>query len=176
MPQLLPLIGVLVGAIVAACCAAADGAMLVIDADSALSSQLRHLFARRERTHRALAFARVLAQLTTGLSVSLALSLADRTLSAALGLGALSAVLLVGASESLARSFGTVRGAHAATALYPFIAVVERLFAPIATLGGWLDSALHRLLPPPSRPEDDREATAQQFKQVVAAEAEVTME
>ena len=163
MDHLLPWLGVLAGAVVAACCAAADGAMLSLDADGDLPANLRQLYARRERTHRALAFTRVLAQLTSGLCLALAL-------------GAVAAVLLVGASESLARSFGTVRGVQAASSLYRFIAVAERLFAPIASLGGWLDAALHRLLPPPSRPEDDREATAQQFKQVVATEAEVTME
>src|SRR5688500_1828266 len=104
MPELLSWIGVLIGAVVAACCAGADGAMLTLDGEGPLSPQLRQLFVRRERTHRALAFARVLAQLTTGLSVALALDLAVRPLREALAIAAVSAVLLVGASESLARS------------------------------------------------------------------------
>ena len=57
--------------------------------------------------------------------------------------------------------------------LYGFIRVVEQLLAPISALGGWIDATLHRLLPPPTDRAEEREATAEQFMQVVAAEAEV---
>ncbi|MFP5356192.1 MAG: hemolysin family protein, partial [Gemmatimonadota bacterium] len=131
---------------------------------------------RRERAHRAIAFARVMAQLTGGVSIAVALGLAHRSRGAALLLGLLAALLLVGMTESLARSAGSVRGERAAARLFPFIRAVERVLAPIAALGGWIDGALHRLLPLPTDRAEEREATAEQFRQVVAAEAEATTE
>ncbi len=166
----------LLAAAVAASCAAADGAMLSLSADAGLPEPLRALHARRERSHRSLAFARVMAQLTGGVSVAIALDLAARSRGEAVGLGFLAGLALVGVSESLARSLGTVHGERAARRLFPFIRVVERLLAPIAALGGAIDALLNRLLPPPMDHDGEREATAEQFRQVVAAEAEVTKE
>lgn len=166
----------LLAATVAALCAAADGAMLALDPDDPLPPDLRALHERRERTHRAVAFARVMAQLTGGVSVAIALDLAARSRRDALFLGLLAALLLVGLTESLARSTGSVGGERTARRLYGFIRAVEHLLRPIAALGGWIDATLHRLLPPPSDSEEEREATAEQFMQVVAAEAEVSKE
>lgn len=166
----------LLAAAVAAACAAADGAMLALDPDAQLPRDLRALHGRRERAHRALAFARVMAQLTGGVSVAAALGLGERSRGAAVALGGLAALLLVGVTESLARSTGSVRGERGALRLLPFIRAVERGLAPIAALGGWIDATLHRLLPPSARQEDAREAASEQFRQVVAAEAEATRE
>jgi CBS domain containing-hemolysin-like protein len=163
----------LVAALVAASCAAADGAILSLDPDSALPDDLRAMHERRERSHRSLAFARVMAQLTGGVGVAVALDLAARSRRDAILLGLLAALVLVGVSESLARSLGAMHGERAVRRLYPFIRTIERLLAPIAALGGAIDAALHRLLPPPDDVEGEREATAEQFRQVVAAEAEV---
>ena len=166
----------LVAAAVAAACAGADGAMLALDPDASLRAELRALHQRRERAHRALAFARVMAQLTGGVSVAVALDLASRSRGEDLLLGLVAAVVLVGVTESLARSAGSVGGERAAGRLYPFIRTIERLLAPIASLGGWIDGTLHRLLPPPTDREEEREATVEQFRQGVAAEAEATKE
>jgi len=166
----------LLASTVAALCAAADGAMLALDPDEPLPPDLRALHERRERTHRAVAFARVMAQLTGGVSVAVALDLAARSRREALFIGLLAALLLVGLTESLARSTGSVGGERTARRLYGFIRTVEHLLKPIAALGGWIDATLQRLLPPPSDSEEEREATAEQFMQVVAAEAEVSKE
>jgi len=161
-------------AALAATCAAADGAMLSLGAEGALPAELRALHERRERTHRALAFARVLAQLSGGVSVAVALDLATRSTRDAILLGLLAALVLVGLSESLARSAGSVGGQRAAHRLLPFIGTVERLLRPVSLLGGWIDQTLQRLLPPREDLALDREATADQFRQVVAKEAEVS--
>ena len=174
MVTALPWLVALLAAAVAAGCAAADGAILALNPGGDGLPHLRALHDRREHAHRALAFARVLAQLTGGVSVAVALNLADRSRRDALLLGLVGALLLVGVTESLARSAGSVGGARAAARLYPFIRWIERTLSPIATLGGWLDGTLHRLLPPPTDHEGELEATAEQFRQVVAAEAEVT--
>ncbi|MEO6444723.1 MAG: hemolysin family protein [Gemmatimonadaceae bacterium] len=167
-------IGVVLGTAIASACAASDGALLALDVDGPLPPDLRALYTRRERAHRALAFARVMAQLTAGVSVAVALDLAARSRGADVLVGMLAALVLVGASESLARSMGSMGGGAAAIRMFPFIRAVERLLVPIAALGGWFDVALHRLLPPPSDAQETREATADQFRQVVAAEADVT--
>jgi CBS domain containing-hemolysin-like protein len=163
----------MVAALVAASCAASDGAILALDPEAPLPDDLRAMHERRERSHRSLAFARVMAQLTGGVAVAVALDLAARTRSEAILLGLLAALLLVGVSESFARSLGAVYGERAVRRLYPFIRGIEGLLAPIAVLGGAIDAALHRALPPPDDAEGEREATAEQFRQVVAAEAEV---
>jgi putative hemolysin len=164
----------ILAAAIAATCAAADGAMLSLASGGAVSADLRALHERRERTHRALAFARVLAQLTGGVSVALALGLAERSTQSALLAGLVAALILVGLSESLARSAGSVGGERAARRLLPFIGTVERLLRPVSWLGGWIDETLHRLLPPRDDAELDRDATAEQFRQVVAREADVS--
>lgn len=172
--MLIGIVFVLVGAQLAYACAAADGALLALDADAALPVPLRALFDRRERAHRALAFARVMAQLLAGVGTALALDLATQRPVAAFLQGGIAALLIVGASESLARSLGTVGGLEPGDALFRFTEVAERLLAPVASLGGWLDRLLHRLLPPPVRDQEDIEETAEQFRQVVASEAEVS--
>ncbi len=166
----------LIGAQVAYACAAADGALLALDPEGHLPPAMRALHTRRERAHRALAFARVMAQLAAGIGVALALDLPSQSTGAALLQGGAAALILVGASESLARSLGTIGGLSPEDALYKFILVVERVLAPVAALGGWLDQWLHRLLPEPVRDEDDIEEAAEQFRQVVASEAEVSKE
>jgi len=82
----------------AAAFAAADGVLLALDAgDARLTPPLRALVERRERPHRALAFARVLAHLVAGAAVAAALRFSDRSLAASLAIAvpvALLAVLL----------------------------------------------------------------------------------
>ncbi len=167
-------LAVFVSSLIAGACAAADGAMLTLDPDTPLEPKLRALHMRRERAHRALAFARVMAQLSAGVSVALALRMETRPLAEDLVIRAIAVIVLVGVSESLARSYGGVAGEQLVRHLLGFIHFIESFLAPVASLGGWIDGALNRLLPRPARASEDREATAEQFRQVVAAEAEVS--
>jgi CBS domain containing-hemolysin-like protein len=88
--------------------------------------------------------------------------------------GSLAALLIVGFSESFARSRGTVRGLTTSPGLLSFIEIIEALLAPVASLGGWLDLFIQRTLPRATTGDDDMEETAEQFRQVVASEAEVS--
>src|ERR1051325_6786545 len=90
----------------AAICAASDGALLAIDPEWGLPPSLRALYARRERPHRALAFARLIAQLIGGVAVATALAEGGWSMGARIVSSAAAALLLVGASEGLARSTG----------------------------------------------------------------------
>lgn len=155
-------------AIVAAVSALADGALLseasetgTGDADS------------RERTHRALAIARVSAHLVGGVAVGQAFDVGGEGRLVAILQGIAAALVLVLFSESVARAVGTASGPRVAAAVAPFSRTIDTVFAPITAVGRWLDRRLVELLPAPPVDEEQREATAEQFRQVVAAEAEV---
>jgi CBS domain containing-hemolysin-like protein len=160
------------GTLLATLCATADGALLSLDPDDRLPPAIAELRARRERIHRALAFARVLGQLGAGIGVALILFRfpASGWLTAAVIIFA--AFLLVGISESIARSVGDARAVDIAGRLSRLVVFVEGVLSPVVMLGEGIDRGLNSLLPPPSR-EEEREAVAEQFKAVVAAEAEV---
>jgi CBS domain containing-hemolysin-like protein len=167
------IIAVLASAL-AATFAAADGALLALDSDDArLNSPLRALVERRERPHRALAFARVLAHLVAGSATAAALRFSDRSLSASLAIAVPVALVAVLVSESLARSIGDALGVRALERLAPIIRGVERVLAPVVVVGAWLDNILQSFIPP-TPVEENREETAEQFRQIVAAEADVT--
>jgi CBS domain containing-hemolysin-like protein len=131
---------------------------------------------RREAEHRALAFARVLAQLGTGAAVAAALGLDARPAwQAALAVVALG-LLAVAVTETAARELGDALGARGVEALLPIARAAVLLLSPVVALAVRLDEALLRALPPPAPDEVSREETAEQFREIVAAEAEVTGE
>lgn len=172
--MLLAWLTALLGAVLAGAFAAADGAILALEPGTTMSPRLAALYERRERAHRGLAFGRVMAQLSAGVAVAIALQLGTESSGTALWKGAVAALALVGLSEALARSLGTVHSPQTASRLYPLILLVERLLAPVAWLGGWFDRWLQRLLPPVNNEEKAMATTAEQFRQVVASEADVS--
>lgn len=172
--MILAWLATIIGIAIAGACAASDGALLSLQSDEATSARLKSLFERRERAHRSLAFARVMAQLSAGLGVAIALGFDHDSGTTALWKGALAALALVGVSEAWARSLGTVHGTAAADRMYSFILLVERVLGTVASLSAALDRAINRLLPPVTNGEEDLANTAEQFRQVVASEAEVS--
>ncbi len=174
MTTVISIIIALAASALAAVFAAADGAMLAIDpANPSLSPPLRALVDRRERPHRALAFARVLAHLVAGGAVATALRFSDRSLGASLAIAVPVAVIAVLVSESIARSVGDATSIRTLGRLMPAVRAVERVLAPVVVVGSWLDNLLQSFIPP-TPVEEDREATTEQFRQIVAAEADVT--
>ena len=160
------------GTLLATLCATADGALLSLDPDDRLPPAIAELRARRERIHRALAFARVLGQLGAGVGVALVLFRFPASGWLTAGVIIVAAFLLVGISESIARSVGDARAVHIAGRLSRLVVLVEGLLSPVVMLGEGIDRGLNSLLPPPPR-EEEREAITETFKAVVAAEAEV---
>ncbi len=163
-------------AIHAGLCAFADGALLGIDADEPVADpSVRALLARRERVHRALAFARILAQLIAGAATSVALLHSDWVPAALLSpLIVVAGIALVGIAEVGARAAGDARGERGLRAVLPVIDGVEIVCAPAVGFGAWADAALHRILPPPPLDESDREDAVERFREVVAAEADAS--
>jgi putative hemolysin len=165
-------------ALVAALCAFADGALLGIEEDEPPADRrVASLLGRRERTHRALAFARIVAQLLAGAAASASLLLSGWVPAALLApVVVLAGVALVVLSEVAARAAGDALGARGLRPLMPMVEGVELLFHPVVVFGGWADALLHRLLPPPPLDEADREDAVERFREVVAAETEVEAE
>jgi CBS domain containing-hemolysin-like protein len=170
---IIALLFITVGALLATLCATADGALLSLDPDDRLPPAIAELRSRRERIHRALGFARVLGQLGAGVGVALLLFRfpASGWLTALVIV--LTAFLLVGLSESIARTVGDARAVQVASRLSRMVEAVEAALSPVVVLGEVIDRGLNSLLPRPQQDEEDREAIAEQFKAVVAAEAEV---
>ena len=162
-------------AAIAALCALADGALMAIDEDATLASPVaRSIVGRREKTHRALAFARIVGQLMAGVLSAGALASSALPAASVAPLVLLTGTVIVVVAEGVARAAGDSLGAAAVEALGSFISVVERLMRPVVLFGAWCDAGLMRLMPPPPPDEEDREATLEQFREVVAAEADVT--
>jgi CBS domain containing-hemolysin-like protein len=166
----------------AALCASADGALLSSAVEPARSDpRLSALLQRRERVHRALAFARAIGHLVAGTAFAVAIGLAAAGASGELTLlrfigAAFAGVLVILVSESVARSAGDALGPSAALRLVVPVQVLERVLSPVVALGAWIDRSLHTLLPAPPLDDDDQEMAAEQFRRIVTAEAEVSRE
>lgn len=166
----------LAAATLAALCAFADGALLGLDADEPPSdARTRALLDRRERAHRALAFGRIVAQLVSGAATTVALLATDWLPAAWATPGVVVAgVALLGITEVGARAAGDVAGARGIARIAGIVEAVEWIGAPVVTFGQWADDALMALLPPPTPDEEDHEDAVERFREVVAAEADVS--
>ncbi|MFN2566218.1 MAG: hemolysin family protein [Gemmatimonadaceae bacterium] len=155
--------------------AAADGAVLAIepDADSGAPRGVPGI-RDRERAHRALAFARILAYLAAGAAIAdgLLLTLDSRGGLVAAGLALALAVVALG--EGAGRSLGFALRAALLNRLAPLVRVAEWFLALPLAAGEVLDRRLREWLPPAASAEEDRETSSERFRQIVAAEAAVT--
>lgn len=157
--------------LLAALAAAADGGLLGGDPEAGPSPSPTGVLRRRERAHRALALARVLAHLIAGAAVARALDIrrGDGVGGALLALGA--ALLIVVVVEGISRSLGYASAPRLAVALEPLIRGLEIVLSPILRVGVALDSAFERVLRAVSIEQraEQREEATEQFRQVVAA-------
>src|SRR5439155_8769423 len=76
--------------------------------------------------------------------------------------------------EGAARAGGFLRGMSAFNRLASFVVLVDIMFAPLTRLGAAVERALGRALPRAHESSVDREEGAEQFREVVAAEADVS--
>ncbi len=128
----------------------------------------------RERSHRALAFARVIGQLAAGSGIAFALDLAGEPTGQKLTVAALLGLLTVLLAESVARAIGDGIGEPVTRALAGIVTVIERLLRAAALLGDWLNRLFADMAPEPDDTYERREEAAAQFREVVAAEADVS--
>lgn len=136
-------------------CAYADGALLGVEPETLADRTLDALVARRDRTHRALAFARVVLQLVAGALSGVALAGARGAAAIPLGVLVLGGLALVVVSETAARDAGESAGAPAVSRMRQLIEAVERGLSPVVMLG----DAIDRAFAPPSRAEPSDEVS-----------------
>ena len=129
---------------------------------------------RREREHRALAMGRVILYLAAGAAVAQMLDLSSYVLGVRTLVQAGIALVVAAVTESAARAIGQGNPAslHGVVAPVTWIATIALM--PAVALGTRLERLLHFILPPHPELDESREATAEQFREVVASEAEVT--
>jgi CBS domain containing-hemolysin-like protein len=159
----------LVSFLAAALLAAADGALLATG-----HAAPRHIIHDPERAHRALALGRVLAHLVTGTALALAGSGISPRTSVAIPIAIVLLLVHVTLVEGVARSGGYSRGMKTVDRLAPFVFVVDLMFRPVTWLGGAVERMLRRALPPADETSVQREDRAERFREVVAAEADVS--
>jgi putative hemolysin len=161
---------------IAALAAAADGALLGGDPAPEPAPPVVGVLRRRERAHRALALARVLAHLVAGGAVAHGLGLDPTDGPSGAAAGFVAALVIVIIVEGLSRSVGFATAPRLAFVLRPLIRMLELLLSPILRIGAALDSLFERLMPAPSSEQraEQREEATEQFRQVVAAEADVS--
>jgi putative hemolysin len=155
--------------LIAALLAAVDGALL-----AAGQTATRPMLDDPERTHRALSVARIVAHLFTGAAIALSVAAVQPSSF----IGAALAILLVLANVALvegwARGTGYARGVPIISKLAPSAIVIDVLLRPVTTLGGFIESLLGRAMPPTDDTSVPPADSAEQFRQVVAAEADVS--
>ncbi len=157
----------------AALCAYADGALLALEDDEPPSSVLvAELLARRELVHRALAFGRIVGQLLAGGAVAVALRMAGLPADDVTIVVFSAGILVVAVAEIVARTAGDLAGASGVTRCAGWIHGIEQLLAPVVFFGARLDAALLAWLPIREPDAHAREEHLEQFREVVAAEAE----
>jgi putative hemolysin len=161
----------------AAYCAFADGALLAVDDEQpSLSPVVRSLVDRREHAHRALAFARILSQLLAGAGAVGALKASAVPPVQVLPLVIVAGILIVVIAESGARAAGDMEAEHGIERTARGIHAIENLMGPVVALGTSADRLLNRLLPIQEETEAEYEASVEQFRDVVASEANVSRE
>lgn len=159
-------------AVAAAFCAFADGALLALDEDEPPATpRAAALLARREPAHRALAFGRILAVLLAGAAASTSLRAAGLSTLELAPAVIVVGILIIVIAEVAARTAGDASGAPALERVAPFVTGIEGVLRPVVVFGRWCDAFLVELLPPAKRDNDDRDASIEQFREVVAADA-----
>jgi CBS domain containing-hemolysin-like protein len=156
--------------------AAADGALQGGDPEPEPAPPVVGQLRKRERAHRALALTRVLAHLVAGAAVVHWLTLQPRGGLVGTVLAIAAALVIVIIVEGICRSIGFVTAPRIAVTLAPMIDALDVLLWPVLRVGVALDRLFERILPAPSLEEraEQREEATEQFRQVVAAEADVS--
>ncbi|MEN9509396.1 MAG: hypothetical protein RLZZ621_1959 [Gemmatimonadota bacterium] len=167
------------GASIAALSAVADGALLSEPSSTPTppwsgyqppAPSVSRIVPARERTHRALALARLAGHLTAGAALTLALDLGERSTGSLLGWLMVLGMTTVLVAETTARVLGDLLGDRAEAQLAGFTHVVERTLAPVGRLGDWVDSLFAEVVSEADASQERREEAAQQFRDVLSSE------
>lgn len=164
----------LVSVLIATLLSTADGALLAFHASE--SSTVSHpAFVERERLHRALSMGRVLAYIAAGASLAQALHLATMPFLLRVLVTAGAAAVVCVLTEGVGRAIGYSNASAMYARLTPMARVVGALLSPAVALGAAIDRTLHAVIPRTPSNESERETSAEQFREVIAAEADVSI-
>ena len=155
--------------VLAALLAMADGALLAAG-HTAPRSHMPH----PERAHRSLLHARVIAHLVIGTVSAIVLTHLTDRMSLAVAAVTLLVVSSVTLVEAVARFAGLAHGMDAVQRLAIVVRIADLLLLPVTALSGAVERGLTRILPPADETSIQRDADAEQFREVVTAEAGVT--
>ncbi|GAC1516343.1 MAG: hypothetical protein NVS1B4_10820 [Gemmatimonadaceae bacterium] len=155
----------------AACCSAADGALRARERSAGVEGPtIGRGDGSRARRHRALLIARFFLFLSVGVLVTADAAHPDASLIRFLGL----AIVVAALAEALARAYGETTGRHSRLVGGILPRGLEIVFSPVVAPTIWIDGMLAKHFPPAPRRREQRETAEEQFRQVVAAEADVT--
>lgn len=173
--MILPVILAFLAVVLAAAIGAADGALLAVHTSPEHASDSAAEQERRERLHRSLAVALVFAYTSAGVALILFLDNLHISSVWRISIALLAAFTIVAAPEGAARSMAYGRGPKAHRRLEPLARSVNWVMLPFTMAATMVERFLHALLPRPTPDDDSREATAEQFREVMAAEAEISV-
>jgi CBS domain containing-hemolysin-like protein len=157
---------------VAALCAAADGALLATDGRDPGAS--KSVADRGESAHRALGAARLVTHLIAGAALSGLLQPAVDSTWLAVIVALFVTAVLVSIIESIPRALGDALAPKLRPSLDGVVRIVERGLRPLTLVTERLDRSLRQLVLMGPEEEAGRFTTTEQFRQVVAAEADVS--
>jgi magnesium and cobalt exporter, CNNM family len=162
----------LVASAVATLLSTADSALLAFHA-SETSTLTDAQFAERERRHRALSMGRVVAYIAAGASLSQALHVSGLAFAPRMLAAAVVAIIVCTIAEGVGRAVGYSDPQLMHNRLAGVTRMVATLLRPAAALGAWIERSLLALIPT-SNQDEDHETSTEQFREVVAAEADVS--
>lgn len=151
----------------------ADSALLAFHSSES-GGAAQSAVADRERRHRALSMGRVLAYVTAGAALAQALDLGLVALAPRSAIVILASAGICVLTEGVGRAVGYALPTAAHDRLAPVGELVATVLGPAVSLGAAIDRTLHVIIPPPAPDAEERETSAEQFREVVAAEAEVS--
>ena len=164
--------------------AATGAAALVVAADAALVTERGpadgdeppSTRVERDRAHRSFGLARLGALLVAGAALSWWIEGTPNGRLRATLLLAAGAAVIVAIVEGMARSIGDALGPRSLRRVGLIVDVLRLPMRPIVALGMRIDTVLERLLPPTLDTKTERAAAAEQFREVVTSDSEVTRE
>jgi putative hemolysin len=160
-------------ALIAALLSTADSALLAFHASES-SGQSGPAFAERERLHRSLSMGRVLAYIASGAALAQAIDLESYGPLPRIGWTIVISVVICILAEGTGRAVGYSDAGPTFRRFAPLTRLVSTILSPAVALGAAIDRVLQNIIPADSQNESDRETSTEQFREVVAAEADVS--
>ena len=160
--------------LLAALLSMADGALLATHTSPEHAADSDSDRYRREREHRALAMGRVLLYLSAGAATAQFFNFAAYPLLPRTLLQIIVALIVVAITESASRAIGQVYADEVVRGVRPVTWAATFALTPAVALGTRFERLLNVAMPQRPDDDEDREATAEQFREVVAAEADIS--